>query len=145
MGQSLCQCYVHLTFSTKSRLPFIKNEIKEELHSYIAGTLKRLQSPAIIINSMPDHVHILFRLSKTSSIAKITEEVKKGSSKWIKTKIAATNGRRFSWQIGYGAFSVSPSQVHTVINYIKNQEKHHRKMNYREEVERFMKKSDTDD
>ena len=59
--------------------------------------------------------------------------------------IATTNDRRFSWQIGYGAFSVSSSQVHTVINYIKNQEKHHRKMNYREEVERFMKKSDTDD
>jgi len=142
MGQSLCQFYIHLTFSTKSRNPFIQREIKKELHSYMAGTLKRLQSPALIINSMPDHVHVLFRLSKTRTIANVTEEVKKGSSKWMKKKVPKINGRLFTWQIGYAAFSVSPSMVDSVIKYIKHQEKHHQTMSYREEIEKFMKKSD---
>lgn len=76
------------------------------------------------------------------TIANVTEEVKKGSSKWMKKKVDAINGLRFTWQIGYAAFSVSPSKVDSVINYIKHQEKHHQTMSYREEMEGFMKKSD---
>jgi len=139
MGQSLSQLYIHLTFSTKSRIPFIKPEIKDELHAYIAGTLKEFDSPALIINSMPDHVHILFRLSKNNALAKIVEEVKKSSSKWMKSKIQSHSSKPFSWQIGYGAFSVSSSKVGRVTKYISRQEDHHKNMSYKEELEKFMR------
>jgi putative transposase len=142
MGQSLSQLYVHLSFSTKYRKPAILPEIKEKLHSYMAGTLKKYESPALIINSVPDHIHILFRLSKNHALSKIVEEIKKGSSKWMKSQLNSKNGYLFSWQIGYSAFSVSGSKVNTVKKYISRQEEHHVKMNYKEEIERFMKEYD---
>ena len=104
----------------------------------MAGTLTEFDSPALIINSVPDHVHILFRMSKNTSLAKIVEEVKKGSSKWMKSKIQSHSGSLFSWQIGYGAFAVSGSKVNTIIKYISRQEEHHKNMSYKEEVEKFM-------
>jgi len=137
MAQSLSQIYVHLIFSTKNRHPFINKEIKEQLHAYIAGTLKNLESPALMINSVSDHIHILFRLSRNHSLSKIVEETKKESSKWIKTQDIAL--KKFSWQAGYGAFSVSSTKVETVKNYISNQEEHHRKISFQEEVEEFMR------
>ena len=90
MGQSLSQLYVHLSFSTKHRKPAILPELKEKLHSYMAGTLKKYESPALIINSVPDHIHILFRLSKNHALSKIVEEIKKGSSKWMKSQLNLT-------------------------------------------------------
>ena len=84
MGQSLSQLYIHLTYGTKNRFPFIKPECEERLHGYMAGILKHYESPAILINSVSDHVHILFRLSKNYALAKVVEEVKKQSSKWVK-------------------------------------------------------------
>jgi len=145
MGQSLSQLYIHLTFSTKSRKPFLKPEIKDELHTYIAETLKQHESPALIINSVPDHVHILFRLSKNVSLAKIVEEIKKSSSKWMKTKIHSHSAKPFSWQIGYGAFTVSSSKVNTVIKYISRQEERHKNISYKEEVEKFIREYNIDD
>src|ERR1035437_735853 len=108
MGQSLSQLYVHLTFGTKNRFPFIQKECESQLHAYMAGTFKVYESPAIIINSVPDHIHILFRLSKNYSLAKVVEEIKKQSSKWMKEVVRGHEN--FSWQIGYGAFSVSGSK-----------------------------------
>jgi putative transposase len=140
MGQSLSQLYIHLTFGTKGRFPFIKNDIKHRLHSYLAGTLKNIESPALIINSVPDHVHILFRLSKNYALAKVVEELKKQSSKWFKELDGEYN--IFSWQIGYGAFSVSGSKVETVKQYIINQEKHHIKKSFQEEIEEYIKQYD---
>ena len=139
MSQSLSKLYVHLTFSTEGRQPWINVDVKDNLHSYMAGIFKKLDSPALIINSVPDHVHILFRLSKNVSLAKIVEEVKKGSSKWMKDE---TDNRSFYWQTGYAAFSVSSSNVNTVKRYIARQQIHHKQNNYREEVERFMKQYD---
>jgi REP element-mobilizing transposase RayT len=133
MGQSLAQLYVHLTFGTKYREPLIKQADEERLHSYMAGILKNLESPALIINSVPDHVHILFRLSKNHALAKVVEEVKKQSSKWIK-EIGKGN-LTFSWQTGYGAFSVSSRAVEIVRNYISKQKRHHRTKSYVEELE----------
>ena len=138
MGQSLSQLYVHLTFGTKNRYPFISEQIEPQLHSYMGGILKNKECPPLKINSVPDHVHILFRLSKNHALAKIVEVVKKESSKWMKTK--GITG--FTWQIGYGAFSVSSSKVETVINYISNQKQHHKTKTYKEEVEEFIKKYD---
>ena len=140
MSQSLSQLYVHLVFGTKKRLPLIKEDVEAQLHSYMAGILKNLESTAIIINSVPDHVHILFRLSKNYALAKVVEEVKKQSSKWIKDK--GIHYQKFSWQIGYGAFSVSSSGVENVKNYIKNQKSHHHIRSFQEEVEEFIKQYD---
>jgi len=106
----------------------------------MAGTLKHYESPALIINSVADHVHVLFRLSKNYALAKIIEEVKKQSSIWVKEQdIILSN---FSWQGGYGAFSVSSSKVETVKQYILAQEEHHRKVTFREEFEEFIKEYD---
>lgn len=140
MGQSLSQLYVHLTFGTKNRFPFIKTDWEERLHGYMAGILKNYESPAIIINSVSDHIHILFRLSKNYALAKVVEEVKKNSSKWVK-EIEKGNSK-FSWQSGYGAFSVSSSSLEIVKKYIANQKDHHKKKSFRQEVEEFIKQYD---
>ena len=137
MGQSLSQLYVHLTFGTKYREPLINQADEERLHSYMAGILKNLESPALIINSVPDHVHILFRLSKNHALAKVVEEVKKQSSKWIKE--IGKGYLTFSWQPGYGAFSLSSRAVEIVRKYISNQKRHHRTKSYVEELERLFR------
>jgi putative transposase len=140
MGQSLSQLYIHLTFGTKERYPFIKPQWEKEMHAYLAGILKNLDSPAILINSVADHVHILFRLSKNQALASVVEEIKKQSSKWIKTLPEASD--QFTWQIGYGAFSVSSSKLDTVKHYIATQKEHHQLKTYQEEVEEFFKEYD---
>ena len=140
MSQSLSKLYVHLTFGTKKRRPLIMSEWESDLHAYIAGILQQYESPALIINSVPDHIHIFFRLSKNYALAKVVEEVKKGSSKWVK---GIENGnKKFYWQGGYGAFSVSGYAVDIVKAYIENQKEHHRKRSYFEEVEEFIKDYD---
>jgi REP element-mobilizing transposase RayT len=138
MGQSLSQIFVHLTFGTKRRYPFITEEIEPELHAYMAGIFKNNDSPALKINSVPDHIHILFRLSKNYALAKVVEGAKKQTSKWLKTK----GINKFTWQIGYGAFSVSSSKVNAVTKYIANQKNHHKVKTYREEIEEFIKEYD---
>jgi putative transposase len=140
MGQSLSQLYVHLTFATKFRQPLIRESIEDKLHAYMAGILKNMESPALIINSMPDHIHILFRLSKNFALVKVVEIVKKDSTKWIKTEWPDLSG--FSWQIGYGAFSVSSYALETVINYIKGQKQHHHVQTYQNEIEDYVRKHD---
>jgi len=104
----------------------------------MAGILKNMDSPALKINSVPDHIHILFRLSKNHALAKVVENVKKDSSKWMK----AAGVAGFTWQIGYGAFSVSASKVEVVANYILRQKEHHKKQTFREEVEEFVREYD---
>ncbi|MCF8362855.1 MAG: transposase [Prolixibacteraceae bacterium] len=140
MGQSLSQLYIHLTFGTKGRLPWIIPKIEKRVHAYMAGTLKEYESPALVINSVPDHMHILFRLSKNYALAKVVEEVKKESSKWIKNIAGGT--KQFKWQIGYGAFSVSGSKVDVVKKYILRQKEHHGYKTYREEIEEFVEQYD---
>lgn len=138
MSQSLSQMYVHLIYGTKNKLPFLKNEIRDRMHAYKAGTLKKYESSAIVINSVEDHVHILFRLSKNYALAKVVEEIKKHSSKWMKQIEGGDSN--FAWQDGYAAFSVSPSKLEVVKRYIENQAEHHKKVGFKEEVEEFMKK-----
>ena len=138
MGQSLSQLYVHLTFGTKFRQAYISAEIEKELHAYIIGILRNMESPSIRINSMPDHIHILFRLSKNYALAKVVEEVKKSSSKWMKEK----GVEEFTWQIGYGAFSVSSRALKTVEKYIECQKEHHRVKSYQSELETYIKEYD---
>lgn len=138
MSQSISVQYTHATFSTKGRNPWINDQIRDDLHAYMASILKNLDSPALIINSMADHIHLLYRFSKTITVADVMEEIKKSSSKWVKTQ--PHGNPSFYWQRGYGAFSLSGSHLDVVTRYIANQQEHHKKMTYREEVERLMKK-----
>ena len=124
MPQSLTQIFIHAVFSVKDRAPIISSAIQPGLHRYLQGILKNHKCPALQVGGIEDHVHLLFVLHKTVAISEIIEEVKTGSSKWMKTQ----GLRDFYWQAGYGAFSVSKSQRDTVIQYIKTQAKHHRKM-----------------
>jgi REP element-mobilizing transposase RayT len=138
MSQSLARNLVHRIFSTKNRAPLLDAAIRPEVNSYLAGILREWDSPAILVGSVADHVHALFVLSKNHALCKVVEEVKRGSSKWIKTKGDAFAD--FYWQNGYGAFSVSQSNVPGVRQYIANQEEHHRRLTFQEEFRLFLKR-----
>ncbi len=136
MPQSLVKNYIHIVFSTKNRLPLIDQEIESALHGYIAGICNNLDCQAIKIGGFVDHVHILFILSKNITLTKLISDIKSSSSKWIKT-----NGDRyknFYWQDGYGAFSVSGSQLEKVTEYIINQKIHHTQLSYKDELRTFL-------
>ena len=132
MPQSLSKMLVHLIFSTEDRRPFIRDGIRGELNAYCIGIFKVCQSPALIINSRPEHAHILFSLSKNWSLADVVEEVQKRSSKWIKSK--GYDYRDFYWQGGYGAYTLSEADKEEVIRYIANQEEHHRVVSFQDEL-----------
>ncbi|MCB9312924.1 MAG: IS200/IS605 family transposase [Lewinellaceae bacterium] len=136
MGQSLVQNYLHVTFSTKHRLPLIRPSIESELHAYLGGILGHLECKPITIGGTEDHVHILFLLSQKIALMKVLEEIKNHSSKWIKTK--GPEFRQFYWQRGYGAFSVKSQDVETVRQYIANQHDHHRHISFQDEYRRFL-------
>jgi REP element-mobilizing transposase RayT len=127
-----------MTYSTKERYPFIDDYIKEDLWKYMGGICTGLGCNPVQIGGYNDHIHILCLLSKKITQIKLLEEVKKESSKWIKTKDARYNN--FYWQNGYGIFSVNPSEIETVVEYIKNQEEHHIKGTFKEEFLAFLKK-----
>jgi putative transposase len=138
MPQSLSCILVHLIFSTKNRDPVLNPEIRAELHPYLAGVLHEDGCPAVQVGGVEDHVHLLLGLSRTRTVAQVVENVKTSSSKWIKTK--GTAFADFYWQAGYGAFSVSQSNAGAVVQYIQNQEEHHRKVTFQEEYRRFLER-----
>ncbi len=138
MAQSLAKVVVHITFSTKERRPLIIPDVRGRLTAYLVGILNQIESPSIETNCVGDHVHILCRLSRTRTLADVVEEVKKGSSKWVKTQGAGMKG--FYWQAGYGAFSVSASNVGAVGEYIRRQEEHHRRVSYQDEFRELLRR-----
>ena len=138
MPQSLSSILIHLVFSTKNRESYITAEIEPELHAYIAAVFRECHSPALIINGTANHLHTLFTLSRTVTVAELVEEAKKRSSKWAKTK--GGMHRTFQWQAGYGAFSVSQSNVAAVKKYIAEQKEHHRRKTFEEEYRSFLEK-----
>jgi REP element-mobilizing transposase RayT len=133
MSQSLAQLYVHLVFSTKHRTPWLRQEhVRKELHAYMATILHdKVDSSAVIINSVEDHLHALIRLSRQFAVMKVVQDAKTETSKWLKHQLPA--GRDFAWQAGYGAFSVSASLVDDVTRYIRNQPEHHQRMSFQDE------------
>jgi len=137
MPQSLSSILVHLVFSTKNREPFITPAIERELHPYMATIFREHNSPSLIIDGTADHMHALFALGRTMTVAELVEEVKTGSSKWIKTK--GSEFRNFHWQKGYGAFSIGRSNVEEVKRYIRNQKEHHRHITFENEYRNFLK------
>lgn len=138
MPQSLSQIYVHLIFGVKNHESLIADQVRDDLHRYMASILIGLESPAVAIGSFSNHVHILFSLSRNYRICKIVEEVKKSSSKWLKDQKGVTGN--FYWQNGYGAFSVSQSGLHNVVDYIQKQQDHHRHVSFQEEYRKFLRK-----
>jgi REP element-mobilizing transposase RayT len=138
MSQSLSKVYVHITFSTKNRLPIIDDSIKMSLWEYIGGIGKGLECNPIRIGGHNDHVHICCLLSKKTSIMNLLEEIKKQSSKWIKTK--GNQYTQFYWQDGYSIFSINPVELEIVVRYIDTQEEHHKKRTFKEELLAFLKK-----
>ena len=139
MPQSLTKLYVHIIFSTKNRFPFFREEtIKQELYKYIVKVIKENDSYPIIVNGVKDHIHILCNLSKNRSLSDLIAKIKRSSSKWIKTKGDIYS--KFYWQRGYAAFSISEFSKETVVNYIRNQEEHHKHKSFKEEVIEFLEK-----
>jgi len=132
MPQSYAQILLHLVFATKGREPFLADPaIRRELYRYLCGIGRRMRCPILAAGGTADHVHALAGLCRTVTVADLLEELKGGSSKWIKEKGAAL--WTFHWQTGYAAFSVSRSQADAVRRYIDSQEEHHRRVTFEAE------------
>jgi putative transposase len=125
VSQTHSDLLVHVVFSTKNREPAIKPAMLEQLNAYLAGITLDLEGYPILFNGMPDHVHGLISLRPKIAVAKAIQEIKAGSSRWMHDHWKM---KSFAWQSGYGAFSVSRSQVSAVADYIRNQQEHHRKI-----------------
>jgi putative transposase len=138
MANTYTQIHLQFVFAVQNRISLIQSSSKDELYKYITTIIQNDGHKLLIINGMPDHIHILIGMRPTQSISDLMKEIKGDSSYWINQK-GFTQGK-FSWQEGYGAFSYSKGQVPTVINYIKNQEEHHKKKTFREEYLSMLKK-----
>ena len=138
MPQSLARLHVHLVFSTKNREPIITDTVRGSLHAYMATVLQNLNCHPVLINSVEDHIHLLFELARTVSVSQAVEDVKKSSSKWVKEQ--GSQFRNFAWQAGYGVFAVSESNVEVVREYIANQREHHRKKTFQDEYRQFLER-----
>lgn len=136
MAQSLCKIYTHLIFHIKSISPTLQETDLPRIHAYLAQIIKTTGCIDIKIGGTGDHVHILFLLSKDTCISHVVEEVKRNSSRWLKT--IAPYYKTFSWQNGYAAFSVSQSVVERTLEYISNQKEHHKRVSFADEYRSFL-------
>ena len=135
MAHSLASVHIHFVFSTKTRLPYLKDDLQPAMSAYLGGIVRELGGKPVIIGGMADHVHLLVRMPTGMSISDFMRVVKTNSSKWARRK-----KREFGWQTGFAAFSVSMSLLPQVARYIREQEKHHRKMTFQEELVALLKK-----
>ncbi|MEI7929526.1 MAG: IS200/IS605 family transposase [Verrucomicrobiales bacterium] len=124
MPQSLSYLLTHIVFSTKDRAPVIDPVVRPALHAYLATVARNVDCECFRVGGVADHVHLAVRLSRTITMAQLIEELKTSSSKWLKTQSPGL--ATFAWQRGYGAFSVGPSDLDALLNYIDNQDEHHR-------------------
>jgi len=128
----------HIIYSTKYRKPAIRPEWRDDLYGYIGGIIREQKGTLLKIGGVENHVHLLAKLSPTIAISDVLRTIKANSSKWINERSDVM--RKFEWQIGYAAFSVSESQSPTVANYIDNQAEHHRKKSFEEEFLAILEK-----
>jgi len=141
MPQSLSAVYIHLVFSTKHRYPFLHDsEVRNELHKFLGGTSRTLDCPPIIVGGVADHVHLLARFGRTITQADWVKELKRVSNIWLHEEVGLS---KFQWQGGYADFSVSQSNLNEVRKYIENQEEHHQKMSFQDEVRLLLTKHET--
>ena len=131
MGQSFCNLLYHMVFSTKERIPLMHPDLRQPLHEYLGGIVRKLGGTPIVVNGTDDHVHLLARLRQDKAVSDVLRDIKSGSSGWIhreKPELA-----HFDWQDGYGAFTVTASQMERVRGYILGQEQHHRTQDFKTE------------
>ena len=128
----------HWVFSTKERRPLIVPEIRDRLWAFLGGTARELAMKALMVGGIEDHAHLLISLPPTISVAEGIQKLKANSSRWVHETFP--RHQRFGWQKGYGSFSIGISQVASTIAYIKNQAKHHRHMDFRQELAVFLEK-----
>lgn len=138
MPQSLSQTVLHIVFSTKNRERWIDSTIRQKLHAYLAGTLRKHECEAFRIGGTDDHIHVVCTLSRTLTQADLVRLIKHAGSDWIKSQSDKYNG--FHWQRGYGVFSVSYSSLNAVIKYIENQQEHHKRLSFQDEFRIFLEK-----
>ena len=136
MANTYTQIHVQFVFAVKFRDGLIHASFKEELYQYISGIIKAHNHKVLAINGMADHIHILIGMRPTQSIADLMQDIKGSSSKWLNEKKFLKV--KFEWQEGYGAFSYSKSHVGAVIEYIRNQESHHKTKTFMEEYLKFL-------
>lgn len=140
MANTYTQSYFHLVFAVKNREALIKKEWKNEVEKYLTGIVQNHRHKLLAVNCMPDHVHILIGYNVNHLIPELIEEIKTSTNSWIKNQ--GFTKFKFEWQKGYGAFTHSHSQIDTVVKYIINQEKHHKKKSFREEYIEMLEKND---
>ncbi len=138
MPQSLTRLYAHLIFSTKNRRPFLDDTVLPRMHGELATVLRQMDSPFVVVGGTADHVHILFDMGKMHPPFELVKEVKRKSSKFVKT--LGIRYDNFYWQRGYGMFSVGPMQRSEVEGYIRNQKEHHRKLTFQDEFRAFLQR-----
>jgi putative transposase len=137
MPQSLSYLLVHIVFSTKARAPLLTPAIRTELHAYLATVCRNAGCDCYRVGGTADHVHLALQLSRTITVAKLIETLKTSSTKWLKTQSPSLAS--FAWQNGYGAFSVGPKNLQPLVRYIEEQESHHAKKTFQEELRAFLK------
>jgi len=138
MPQSLSNILIHLIWSTRDRRPCLDPSTREKTHAFLAGVVRQCDCEAYRVGGSTDHVHLAIRLSRTVSVADLVKGAKAASSKWLKTQ--GPEFADFSWQLGYGAFSVGMSQKEALLLYIDNQEEHHRTRSFQDEYRDFLSK-----
>ena len=138
MPQSLAKVYLHAIFSTKNREPLLLQDWRDELFRVIGGAANNLECQSLIVGGVADHVHLLFQLARTITIADAIGKIKSTSSLWINQNHAGQTP--FHWQAGYAAFSVSQSNVPAVREYVQHQEKHHAKKSYQDELREWLRR-----
>ena len=142
MPQSLSRVILHIIFSTKNRELWLDSEVRPRMHAYLATICRDLDAEFVQVDGVADHVHLVTTLPRTLSQAQLIEQIKKLSSKWIKALDVRYRG--FFWQRGYGAFSVSPSQLDSVLEYVDKQQEHHCQRTFQEEYRELLRKHGVD-
>ena len=137
MANTFSQIFIHVVFTVKRRENLISGSWKNELFMYITGIVRNEKQKLMIINGMPDHLHILLSIAPDIRISDLVRDIKSNSSRFINERKFVKG--KFNWQEGYGCFSCSYSNIEKVINYIKNQEEHHKKKSFKEEYIEFLK------
>jgi putative transposase len=138
MTHTYTHLLIHVVFSTEERAPLIASEMRGELFAYVGGTIREMGAVLVTMNSVPDHMHLLVSMSASLSVADLVRAIKANSSRWIHERWPER--RKFAWQQGYGAFSVSESATPQVKSYIMAQEEHHRTLPFEDEFRVLLKK-----
>ncbi len=144
MANTYTKLLYHVIFSTKRREPLITDDLRDDLYSYIGGILRGQAGSLVEIGGIADHVHLVIRIRPDVSVSDIVRLVKSNSSKWVNERPDAPGSERFAWQEGYGAFTLSSSQLPGVRKYVQGQEAHHRTKSFQEEFVEFLKRHEVE-